>query len=62
MTRDQLLINEIIKGCQFHGVSEDELLIALMSMMYTAMKAGAAEEHQLANGDGECLINVKRYK
>ena len=58
----QAVINAVIKHCAETGTSEEGLNSALLSLLNTSMRAGKRWEHQLCNGDGELLINVKRYK
>lgn len=62
MNESQMLMNEIVRTCAENGVSEEALNVALLSMLYTSMRAAMKEEHNLSNGDGELLLNVRRYK
>lgn len=58
----QGLVNEVIRYSSEHGLTEDELNAALLSLIRTSMKAGKKHEHTLCNGDGELLLLVQRFK
>ncbi|ANM45914.1 hypothetical protein HAZELMIKA_44 [Klebsiella phage vB_KaeD_HazelMika] len=58
----QGLINEVIRYSAEHGLTEDQLNAALLSLINTSMRAGKKMEHTLCNQDGELILLVQRFK
>lgn len=62
MQKEQILIDEIVKCCVVNGLTDEQVIMALMSILLSAMRAAGRDECQLADGDGECHMVAKRYK
>ena len=45
--------------CVKNSVSHDEMIAALLLILYSDMKANPAKEHNLHDEDGVVLINVR---
>lgn len=56
---DQMLINSVLKTCAQNSISHDAFVSALLSLLYSDMRANGAEEHNLCDGDGVVLLNVR---
>lgn len=61
-SQSQNLMDEIVRCCARDQISAEALNLALLSMLYTAMKTEGAESHNLADDDGVCLMHVRRYE
>lgn len=48
-----------MKHCAVNSVSHDEMIAALLLILYSDMRANPAEEHNLHDEDGVVLINVR---
>lgn len=55
----QKLIDEILKHCAVNSISHDEFIFALLTVLYSDMRAFEDREHNLVNDDGVCLVNVR---
>lgn len=53
------LIDEVIRFCAVNSVSHDDMIRALLLILYSDMRANPAEEHNLHDEDGVVLINVR---
>ena len=55
----QNLIDAIMRHCAVNSVSHDEMIAALLLILYSDMRANPAKEHNLHDEDGVVLINVR---
>lgn len=55
----QNLIDAIMVHCVKNSVSHDEMIAALLLILYSDMRANPAKEHNLHDEDGVVLINVR---
>ena len=55
----QNLIDTIMRHCAVNSVSHDDMIRALLLILYSDMRANPAEEHNLHDEDGVVLINVR---
>ena len=58
----QAIIDKVLAECAERSVSHDDLIYALMLLIYSDMRAFGDNEHQLTNDDGELLIHVRRFE
>lgn len=56
----QAIIDKVLAECAARSVSHDDLIYALMLLLYSDMRAFDDHEHQLTSDDGELLIQIRR--
>lgn len=57
----QSIIDKVLAECAARSVSHDDLIYALMLLIYSDMRAFDDHEHQLTSDDGELLIHIRRF-
>lgn len=56
---DQMLINSVLKTCAQNSISHDNFVRAMLSLLYSDMRANGLTEHNLCDNDGVVLLNVR---
>ncbi|UWI82945.1 hypothetical protein Motto_43 [Pseudomonas phage Motto] len=61
-SKSQHLIDLILKESSATNITHEELIYALLVLLYSDMKAFNDNEHQLTTQDGELLIHVRKFE
>lgn len=57
-----MLIDSNVELCARHKLSEEEFNTAILSILLSSMRASGVKCHNLADGDGVCVLSVTRYE
>ena len=58
----QKLIDKILKHCAVNSISHEDFIHALLTLLYSDMRAFSSTEHVLCNDDGVLMVTVKRME
>ncbi|QGH77053.1 hypothetical protein [Escherichia phage BEK26] len=51
-----------MKHCAVNSISHEDFIHALLTLLYSDMRAFSTTEHVLCNDDGVLLVTVKRME
>lgn len=55
----QNLVDEILSYATRNNMEHDDMIYALLLVLYSDMRAFGDKEHNLVDSDGVCLVNAR---